>query len=170
MIKLIPRIKLIACNKEALEAAIKGDESLKNFLKINIADKWTEFGVQAFSYAYDKLSDNPDEEGWWTYLPILESENMLIGTCGYKGKPDENGIVEIGYEVAESYRNKGLATEIAQQLITKAFANQNVKTVQAHTLAEENSSVKVLQKCKMLKIEEINDPDDGKLWKWEIRK
>lgn len=61
------------------------------------------------------------QKKWYCYLPIEIKSNTLIGSCGYKGGPSENGIVEIGYEVAEKFRNKGYATEIAGILTKIAF-------------------------------------------------
>ena len=59
---------------------------------------------------------------------------MLLGTCGYKGSP-EDGMVEIGYEMHEDYRLQGLTTEAAKALINFAFADPNVETVRAHTIS-----------------------------------
>ena len=79
-------------------------------------------------------------------------------------------MVEIGYEVAESYQNQGLATEMAQALIDHAFQDERVQVVQAHTLAEENASVKVLRRCGMQFMETGFDPDEGEVWRWEVRR
>lgn len=164
------RLHLIVCDKRLLEAIIAGDEVLKRHLGIDLAENWTEFGEPAFQFSLEKVKDFPDEANWWAYLPILVSENKIIGSCGYKGKADENGSVEIGYEIAESYRNQGFATELANALIENAFRFEEVKSVIAHTLAEENASVKVLKKCNMKFIAELEDPEEGKIWKWEVKK
>jgi len=78
---------------------------------------------------------------------------MLAGSCGYKGEP-VNGVVEIGYEAAEDYRSKGLATEKAAALINFALQQPEVNQGQAHTLAEENESGTVLKK--------MQPADDGR--------
>ena len=138
-------------------------------LGINIPAHWTEFGEHAFRYTYDKIVNQGMQTQWWSYLPILNKTSTLIGTCGYKGAP-RNGMVEIGYEVAPAFRGWGLATEIAKGLIANAFKHDEVDLVQAHTLAKENESGSVLKNCRMQKIEEIDDPQDGKIWRWEISK
>ena len=99
----------------------------------------------------------------------IKKTKTLLGSCGYKGDP-KNGMVEIGYEVAAPFRGWGLATEMAKALIHAAFKSNGVEYVQAHTLAEENESCSVLKKSGMKKMEELADPDDGVLWRWEIRK
>jgi RimJ/RimL family protein N-acetyltransferase len=101
-------------------------------------------------------------------LPVLRETNELVGSCGYKGKPNEAGEVEIGYEIAATHRQKGLGTEAALALRDLAFRSAAVKKVIAHTLAEQNPSTRILQHCGMVKVGELIDPDEGPVWRWEI--
>jgi ribosomal-protein-alanine N-acetyltransferase len=98
-------------------------------------------------YALDNLTENEEEKNWWTYFPIHKQDNTLIGSGGYKGKPTTEGIVELGYEIASDYRNRGLATEMTKGLIENAFRHASVTSIIAHTLGHNNPSTKVLQKC-----------------------
>tara|TARA_Y100001001_G_scaffold115224_1_gene112969 strand:+ start:3453 stop:3641 length:189 start_codon:yes stop_codon:yes gene_type:complete len=54
--------------------------------------------------------------------------------------------------------------------LKNAFRDSSVKTIIAHTLGKENPSTRVLMKCGFEKVEEINDPDDVLIWKWELQK
>jgi len=163
------RLKLICCDREILEALFRGNDSLAGHLQVNVPQKWTEFGAPAFKFTYDKILSGSGQIEWWSYLPVVKEENTLIGSCGYKGEP-KDGRVEIGYEVTAAYRGIGLATEMAKALIEKAFQSNEVQYVEAHTLAEINESGSVLKKCGLRKTAELEDPEDGKIWKWEIRK
>ena len=163
-------LELIPCDADILSAAIKGNEMLAEKINCAVEENWTEFGIEALQYALDRLSESEEQQKWWTYFPIHKKDKMLIGSCGYKGKPTADGKVEIGYEVAPKYRNQGLATEITKGLIENAFKHQRVHSIMAHTLAEDNPSTKVLQKCGFEKVDEINDPDDGLIWKWELKR
>lgn len=163
-------LKLIPCDTEILNSAIAGNGNLTKKLNVTIQDPWTEFGLGALQYSLDRLSESPAESGWWTYFPIHKQDNKLIGSGGYKGKPTPEGTVELGYEIAPNYRNRGLATEMTKGLIEHAFKNQSVNSILAHTLGHENASTKVLKKCGFEKIEEINDPEDGIIWKWELKR
>jgi [ribosomal protein S5]-alanine N-acetyltransferase len=163
-------LRLISCDIEILKAAIERNEILARRINATIQDNWTEFGVDALKYSLDKLKKSEKENDWWTYFAIHIEENKLIGSGGYKGKPTAEGKVELGYEIAPEYRNRGLATEMAEGLIDNALRDKSVKTIIAHTLGLENPSTKVLKKCGFQKVEEINDPDDGLIWKWEITK
>jgi RimJ/RimL family protein N-acetyltransferase len=161
-----PRLILVCCTKELLEALFQGEDSLSRYLDITIPQHWTEFGEPAFKWIYEQITKPGAKAEWFGYLPILKEENTLAGSCGFKGAPNK-GAVEIGYEVAAVYRGRGLATEIANGLIKHALKDEAVTLVQAHTLAEENASVTVLKKNHMVHTATVNDPDDGELWQWQ---
>ena len=161
------RLKLINCNEEILRAVLAGDESLAKALQAEVPANWSEFGTPAFQYALEQVQPHPETAPWWTYLPVLESENILVGSGGYKGPPDNHGWVEIGYEISSPFRSRGLATEMSQQLVDQAFQDPNVKGVCAHTLAEMNASCRVLEKSGFTMVQEIEDEDEGKIWRWE---
>lgn len=163
-------LKLILCDTMILEKAIEGNESLQQYLQVNLAPQWSEFGEVIFKYVLEKIQQDPQSIIWWAYFPIHKADNCLIGTCGYKGKPNEEGVVEIGYEVAKNYRHQGLATEMVKLLIQHAFSHPEVKVVQAHTLAEPNASNHILQKCGFEKISERMDNEDGLVWLWRLKK
>jgi len=163
-----PRLQLLACDMAVIEAVLVSDEALAELLDIQITQNWSTFGKEIFEYSKAKLLDQPEEANWGAYLPILKEENRLIGSGGFKGRPNEHGMVEIGYEIAVAYRQRGLATEMAEALIEHSRKNPAVRKVWAHTLAEENISCKVLEKCGLLRIGEFEDADDGWIWRWEL--
>jgi ribosomal-protein-alanine N-acetyltransferase len=162
-------LKLLPCDTEILRAAIEGNEILAKKINVSILEDWSEFGIGVFQYSLDKIIENNDEIGWWTYFPIHKKDNKLIGSGGYKGKPTPEGTVELGYEIAPNYRNQGLATEMTKALIENALKDKRVKNIIAHTLGHENPSTTVLQKCGFVKVNELIDPDEGLVWKWELK-
>ena len=70
----------------------------------------------------------------------------MIGNGGFKGFPNKNGEVEIGYSIIELYHGRGFATEAADGLIGWAFSNEKVKKVVAQTLVGIRPSIRVLEK------------------------
>lgn len=164
------RLRLIECTPPLFELLFQDLPALSLRLNIAIPEHWTHFGLAPFKYAYDKIIAQPADAGWWSYLIVHQRDQGLIGTCGYKGPPNGEGEVEIGYEIIQTYQNRGLATETAEALIAEAFNRSAVKKVKAHTLAEENASVQVLKKCGLHFVHTLFDPDDGDIWLWEIQK
>lgn len=161
------RLKLIPCEEKYLEAFLRDENEMLQMLGVDAANNWLQF-PEAIAYSLDMLRSRSAEIHWGMYFFILKDEKRLIGNGGYKGAPDSEGIVEIGYAIAPAYENLGLATEAAQGLITHAFGFENVKTIDAHTLAVTNASGRILQKCGMTKIAEKHDTEDGDIWQWRV--
>ena len=160
-------LQLIPCELTHLEAAIRDRKELETILGVSVPDSWPVF-AEAIPYSYERLKDDPSLLGWWTYLFIHAGDKALIGLGGFKGKADDAGMVEIGYEIVPEYRHRGLATEAAQGLVRFAFSQKYIKTVEAHTLAETNPSTRVLEKVGMKYVGAKHDPDDGEVWHWRL--
>jgi len=167
-----PRLKLIPYELKHFEAILRNPPELGELLGVTVFDNWFVFpgvaGIEAIQYAYKYLKEHPDAAGWWTYLFIHVGDNALIGHGGFKGKPTEDGVVEIGYAVVPPYREQGFATEAARGLTDYAFSHAEVREVEAHTLAQPNASVRVLQRLGMIRIGSLPDPDVGEVWHWRV--
>jgi len=108
----------------------------------------------------------------WThgFSMVEPASGAVIGSCAYKGPPDEGGVVEIAYAVDPEYQGRGYATEAARALVNFAFRSGRVRLVRAHTRAENNASTRVLAKCGFERIGEVVDPEDGLVWRWELQR
>ena len=99
----------------------------------------------------------------------MESEGKrVVGVCGFKGNPNAACEVEIAYGTVPGFEGRGYATDMAKALVEIAFGSPAVRRVIAHTLPETNASCRVLQKVGMRNVGEVMDPEDGKVWRWEI--
>lgn len=161
------RLQLLPCTLKHFEALLHGNEALAQTLGIDVPEQWTEYPEMVL-VAYDKLRNDPSLLGWFFYLAIHKTDNRLVGTGGFKGRPTPDGVVEIGYEVSLEYREQGYATEMAATLIRFAFNHSYVNKVIAHTLEEYNAAVIVLQKNGFHFAGAVNGTDAGELWRWEI--
>ena len=92
----------------------------------------------------------------------------LVGSCAFKSSPTPDGNVEIAYFTYPPFEGKGYATEMARALVALALKSGVVRTIVAHTLPETNASTRVLQKTGMTFVGEVIDPDDGRVWRWEL--
>lgn len=163
-------LQLIPCELRHFEAILGDEKTLAAMLGVSIDDGWLEFEAarEAMQPSYEYLKAHPDALGWWMYLMIHSADRKLIGLVGYKGKPDETGMVEIGYSLSTRYRLRGLATEAARALVNHAFSHPEIKRVLAHTLPDRNGSVRVLEKLGMKFVGTVIDPDDGEVWQWSL--
>jgi len=133
----------------------------------DFADNWFHF-PEAFAWLRDYAHENPTDMSWWNYLIIHRRDVRVVGTAGFKGAPGPDGMVEIGYEIAEAYQGRGLATETARALCEYAFSFEAVRSICAHTLAEENASVHVLRNNAFQFVGEKIDLEDGVIWEWTL--
>ncbi|WP_220493326.1 MULTISPECIES: GNAT family N-acetyltransferase [unclassified Pseudoalteromonas] len=87
-------------------------------------------------------------QGWYGWYAInidpISGERSLIGSGGYFGPPDSNGIVEIGYSVLPEWQRRGYATEIVNTLVSHAYSFEKTNSIIAHTSPENDASKKVL--------------------------
>lgn len=113
---------------------------------------------------YDRVAPAPP---WIGYL--AEVADDIVGSCGYKGNCCD-GVVEIAYYTFPEYENRGLATEMARLLTQLSWQQAEVQIVRAHTLREENASVRLLRRLGFDCLGTVEDPEDGPVWRWEIRR
>ncbi len=102
---------------------------------------------------------------WIGYLAV--EEKTVVGTCAFKSKP-VNDRVEIAYFTFPGNENRGLATEMAKQLVATGKKEHPKLTIFAQTLPENNASTKILEKLQFKKARTINHPKDGDVWEWEL--
>jgi RimJ/RimL family protein N-acetyltransferase len=101
---------------------------------------------------------------WTGYLGF--EEDRLIGMCGFKDEPTEEGTVEIAYFTFPENEGRGCATGMARGLVALAVDSTEVTCVLAHTLKEENASTKILKRLGFDFKGEVMDPEDGAVWRW----
>jgi RimJ/RimL family protein N-acetyltransferase len=104
---------------------------------------------------------------WGGYLGIDRARAVIVGTCGFKGPPDESGTVEIAYFTFPSFEGQGYGRAMAAELVARAALSPEVRRVRAHTLPERNPSTSILQNLGFRRLAEVRDPEDGLVWRWE---
>ncbi len=114
-------------------------------------------------------STSPDP---WThgFAMMYRASGTKIGSCAYKGPPDADETVEIGYGVDPEYQGRGFATEATKALVEHAMSSDQVRVVRAHTRLEGKASMRVLEKSGFKCFGEVVDPEDGLVLRWEIEK
>ena len=162
-------LRLISCEAVHFEAFLRDKKELGSLLDVTVPDSWPVF-PDSMPQGYNFFKANPDSTGWMTYLFVHKHDSMLIGEGGYKGRPDKEGMVEIGYAIIPEYRRRGLAYEAAKAFTARAFSHPEVKFVQAHTLHNGIESMGVLRKLGMKLVGTAQDPDEGEVLQWRLER
>ena len=143
------RLRLIAATADLVADDLQGRDALASSLKVEVPGNWPPelYDRKAMEFAASLLKD-PAARGWsfWYLVDRQTDPGELMGMCGFKGRPDGKGSVEIGYSVLSQHRNKGYATEAAARLVDWAFGHSNVSEVSAETLPHLRQSIRVLEK------------------------
>ena len=159
----------MTCNLALLDAAIDDRAALERSLDCAVADGWFVFPA-SLQRSRDVLAVDPASARWGPRLFVVDAPRTLVGWGGFKGPPDCNGAVEIGYAIAPAWEGRGVATAAAGALVAEAWATPEVRAVQAHTLPGPAgaSSVRVLEKLGFTRDGENLDGDVGVVWRFRL--
>lgn len=163
-------IKLIPHAPEHLLAMLEGSEHYAELFGVPLAEALRAFLVSddVQPEYLERLRSAVGADFWMHGFAVVHArDNLLIGMAGFKGPPDDAGMVEIAYGIAPGYQGQGLATAAARLLMDFASADPRVRLLRAHTFSETNASTGVLTKCGFAKVGEVIDPEDGLVWHWE---
>jgi [ribosomal protein S5]-alanine N-acetyltransferase len=159
------RLQLIPFSLELKKAAINDRARLIEMLGVNVPEGWPEPDLaEALPFFVENMEKAPNEPPW-DWIAIHTLDQAVIGGIGFMGGPDQDGVVEVGYDIVPAYRLQGYATEMARSVIEWAFQSKGIKVVTAASLNDNVGSIKVLEKLGMHQVE-----PDGNMLKWEIRK
>lgn len=143
------RLTLVAATAELVSADLEGRGAFAEMIGAEVPDDWPPelYDSPSMRVALEQLQD-PAEHGWslWYLLSKRDDPPRVIGICGFKGRPDRRGSVEIGYSVLRRFRIQGYATEAVARLVAWAFSHQQVVEVTAETLPHLRQSIRVMEK------------------------
>ena len=164
---LVPMPRVILLNVDATLAAELGDVARferERGVRVGAAGP-TIVEIVAQSEAYFRAIGAPAR--WSGYLAADADTRVVVGTCAFKGAPSADGWVEIAYFTFPEFGGRGYATAMAAALVARARDSGEVATVRAHTLPERNASARVLTKLGFTLLGEVEEPEDGTVWRWE---
>ncbi|WP_426671600.1 GNAT family N-acetyltransferase [Mucilaginibacter sp. McL0603] len=91
------------------------------------------------------------------WVITLKDEPKLIGTIVYWNIIKEKDQAEIGYELLPQFHSKGIMQEALLKVIDFGFKTLGLKTILAEPKANNQPSVKLLEKCGFVKTGETED-------------
>ncbi|WP_082941508.1 GNAT family N-acetyltransferase [Mycolicibacterium peregrinum] len=132
-----------------------------------VPDGWPETS-DMFTYVIERLAEHPEEVDWRVYF-FFDGDGVLVGSGGFQGPPDKDRAVEIGYEIAPSFQQRGLGTAAVSALVEQVRRSGAVGTVIARTATELNPSVRILKHLGFSNTGLAKAPDsDDDVWQWQL--
>ncbi|GAB6106289.1 GNAT family N-acetyltransferase [Fusibacter bizertensis] len=142
------RLRIVALDLENLYHYVHDYECVQLNLGVEVTMPVQDPEIKyVFSRAHYEASSHPEDILWYTsWEVILKTENVIIGGVCFKGPPDDDNEVEIGYEIVPEHQNNGYATEASEALIKWAKESKQIKSIVACVEPDNLPSVKVLRK------------------------
>jgi len=149
IVQTTDRLRLIAGTEAFAAAELEAREKLSKLLEALVPETWPPDNLRdVLGYFYALHLEHPEWEGWltWYAVRIDSGRPMLCGSVGFRGPPDEQGMVEIGYSVLPEFEGQGLATEMVAGIVQWAKQQPQVKHIEAETNIDNEASRRVLEK------------------------
>ena len=144
--------------EELANAVLYDASQLKTLLGVTMAEGFPNEPVRNFVLPNTLLRMQHDPAvGVWSGMIIHTVDNMVIGSMGCKATPDDQGMVEIGYDIVPTYQGQGYATEMARAFVKWALDQALVRRVTAECLPDNGASIRVLEKLGMQRVAEHED-------------
>jgi len=157
-------IRLIAQDEEML-AALESPDAFRERYGADIAPH-LDVTRDVVGTTLEFLGSVESFPPWIGYLCIDVATDEVIGAGSFKGGPDAEDCVEIAYYTFPEFEGRGFGTETAGALVELAREQEGVRAVLAHTLPEANASTRILGKLDFVHLGEVEDPEDGRVWRW----
>jgi RimJ/RimL family protein N-acetyltransferase len=148
-----PRLILVL---QTPEQALAWVDSLPPEVRVEVSEVWIE-----------RVRRTEPGDYWALGFDIRLHDGPPIGMLGFKGPPDGEGAVELGYGIDPDQQGQGYATEAVEALVAFALSKDKVSKVRAHTKPENTASQRVLIKCGFDRQGMVEEPEDGLVERWE---
>jgi ribosomal-protein-alanine N-acetyltransferase len=113
--------------------------------------------LDILNFLKDSLDCDNEVSGFDIWMIVKKEDMTIIGDAGFKGLPDEDGNIDIGFGLVDDEQRKGYGYEAANALINLAFSQDGVRRIKADCLINNYGSKRVLEKCKMREVSRDNE-------------
>ena len=113
-------------------------------------------------YRISQVKADRSVNPWLIRLAVLRSPDpVIVGVGNFHDRPDDRGMVEIGYTVLPRHRRLGYATEIAMTMWQFAASHPDVQVLRATVSPDNESSLRIIRGAGFVHVGEQDDPEDG---------
>ncbi|MEO0826400.1 MAG: GNAT family N-acetyltransferase [Cyanobacteria bacterium J06639_16] len=164
-----PRLRLVPATAHHIACERDRHLELARLLNCRVPSSWPPTSVRDVLEIFETtLRERPDEVGWhtWYWIARESQPEILVGSGGFKGPPEQADTVEIGYGTLEAFQGRGFATEAVIALTRHALKQPGVFRVIADCHVENAPSLRVLAKCGF---KEVGPGGEVGTWRFELK-
>ncbi|MBC9933628.1 GNAT family N-acetyltransferase [Chitinophaga qingshengii] len=160
------RLLVCPCRLPLITAIYLQDPQAVALLNASIPPEWPQTELKdLLPHLIEQLQHDPKAFPWLLWVIVSVTDKTVLGDICFKGRPDENGMVEIGYSLLPGHRSRGYMQEAATALISWAFRQPFVESVEAECAVDNTASGKVLQRLGM---QQTGMQDN--MFRWRLQK
>lgn len=155
IVQTTDRLRLVAGTEILAAAEIEDRVEFANLLGALVPETWPPDNLRdVLGHFYGLHKEHPEWEGWlaWYAIRVDNDYPVLCGSIGFKGPPDKQGTVEIGYSVLPEFQGQGLATEMVAGVTQWAKDQPEARRIEAETNIDNRASVRVLEKNSFVRV------------------
>jgi RimJ/RimL family protein N-acetyltransferase len=108
-----------------------------------------------------QVKADPTTNKWFVRYIVLKESKIVIGSISFHGIPDENGMMEIGLGIEETYRNQGFAKEALLGMWRWVCNEPGVKVLRYTVSPTNTPSVKIIEGYGFTYLGQQIDEEDG---------
>jgi RimJ/RimL family protein N-acetyltransferase len=126
--------------------------------------EWPEDDLKEAFPVFEELVKKNGKDGFNLWLIIEKESNLILGSAGYMGRPNNKGNIEIGFGIIPVRRKKGFCSESVKALLKWGLSHDDVNGIIARCDKSNIASRKTILK---LGFEYLHEKDDLLVWKLE---
>lgn len=123
----------------------------------------------ALPFMRDRLLDNPDEVGLWSWLCVRRATGEAVGSAGFGGPPDEEGFLVLGYAIYPGFAGAGYASQAASLLREWGLSRPGVAGIRVTAPVDHPASLRVAAKAGFVPVGKAHDAEAGEVVVLEAR-
>ncbi|PRY10654.1 RimJ/RimL family protein N-acetyltransferase [Pontibacter ummariensis] len=147
------RLVLVPFTLTVAQSLLQGNVSVLEELQLQPTTYWPDQeALETLPKIINNLELVQEPTGFESWMVVLQSNKTVIGDAGFKGLPNAEGEVDIGYAIIEQEHRKGYGLEVARGLAGWALEQPGVKAITAKCLIHNAPSARILEKLGMQKV------------------
>lgn len=109
-----------------------------------------------------QVKADPSINPWLVRLAVVRSPGpQIVGQANFHDRPDDGGMVEIGYSILPAFRERGYAREVAMTMWDFAASHPDVRVLRATVRPDNEASLRIIRGAGLVHVGEQDDPEDG---------
>lgn len=143
------RLELVPLSPRQLKLLVENIATLEEELSsIYMAEPMSGFFLDIVKGQLKVTLEDPENYLWHSFwLLIRKNDRIIVGSADFKGIPNKNGEVEIGYGLGRGFEHNGFMTEAVRAMSDWAFNQTGVTAIIAETDADGIASQRILKRC-----------------------